>query len=361
MTSQSQSLENFYDLSRDQLGIICQEFLAPAVHAETIYRNAYKRRVGIPWQHDTLPRRLSAGLDGLLSLQLPEIGQVHESQYDGSVKFMFRLHDGLVIESVLMPEKSRLTICLSSQAGCAQGCVFCHTGRMGLQRNLTAGEIVGQLQQAGRWMAAHPQWLSKWRLPAGQAVTNIVFMGMGEPLDNVDAVARSIGIFSDPLGSNIALRKISVSTAGHLDGLKEITRLVPDVRLAFSLHQADHVKRVRLMPISRQWPAEEIMGFMRERSKTHPFPLLVQYTVIHGVNDTDEDAGKVIELLAGTPVKVNLIPLNPIDPSRLQAPGAERLQGFRDTLQAAGLRVMIRYSKGQDIAAACGQLAAVNS
>jgi 23S rRNA (adenine2503-C2)-methyltransferase len=295
----------------------------------------------------------------------PEATDILVSRYDHSVKFLFQL-PGVApaespsaesrIETVLMPEKNRITLCVSSQVGCRQACTFCHTGRMGLQRNLTAGEIVGQLVAANAWIAAHPQWLEDLKLPPFQRVTNIVFMGMGEPLDNVEEVARAIEIMTDALGPAIALRRISVSTAGHLDGLARMLELHPQVRLALSVHSPFEAERSRIMPINRRWPLSAVLAAIHRAQQTQPHEVLLQYTLIHGVNDSLEHARELVRITEGLRIKVNLIPLNEIDPSRFCSPARESVEAFRDYLHQSGLRVMVRYSKGQDIAAACGQL-----
>jgi 23S rRNA (adenine2503-C2)-methyltransferase len=328
----------------------------PAVHARALFRAAYKELAPEPWAEPTLPKALAAALAEELDASGPALAAAHVSGYDRSVKFLVALADGREVEAVLMPEKRRLTLCVSSQVGCAQGCVFCHTGRMGLVRHLTAGEIVGQLVLADRWLAAHPDWLEAARLPRSARLSNVVFMGMGEPLDNVDAVATALEILTDPLGPALGLARISVSTAGHLDGLDRLLDRVPKARLALSVHSADEQRRSRLMPINRRWPLTQVLARIKERQATGAAPVLLQYTLIAGVNDGIDDAYALAALTAGLAAKVNLIPLNEVEPSRLAAPAPDRIQAFRDVLHAAGLRVMVRYSKGQDIAAACGQL-----
>jgi 23S rRNA (adenine2503-C2)-methyltransferase len=187
-------------------------------------------------------------------------------------------------------------------------------------------------------------------------VTNIVFMGMGEPLDNVDAVVDAISILTDPYGLALGLRRISVSTAGHLDGIEALLARVPGVRLALSVHSVDEAKRSKIMPINRRWPLALVLERLRRHLGPSQAPVMLQYTMIKGVNDALADAERLAELTAGLNAKINLIPLNEVGPSRLSAPPPETIQAFRDVLHARGLRVMVRYSKGQDIAAACGQL-----
>ena len=325
-------------------------------HVRTLMAAAYKHNIHIPWDIEGLPLKLKSWFRQNNSALKLDISSLHKSGYDGSLKFIFRLADGYEIESVLMPEKNRITLCLSTQVGCAQGCVFCYTGKMGLKRNLTAPEIVGQAIEANQWITNNPEWLQMLNLPKGQKVTNIVFMGMGEPLDNLEQVAVAIDIFSDPWAFNLAERKITISTAGHLDGLKKAMAILPNVSYALSLHATTEIERSKLMPINRRFPLAEVLDFLRTASKGYDKDFLIQYTVIDKVNDSKEHAENLFTILKGINAKVNLIPLNPIDPSRLNSPEPKRLEDFRDSLFNLGLRVMVRYSKGQDINAACGQL-----
>jgi 23S rRNA (adenine2503-C2)-methyltransferase len=325
------------------------------VHARTLFRRAYKGLSETPWAEPSLPRTLAAELAETYEAEGPRLVEAERSGYDRSVKFLVELKDGLKVETVLMPEKQRITLCLSSQVGCAQGCVFCHTGRMGLVRNLTAGEIVGQVVAANRWILANPEWLAETRLPATQRISNLVFMGMGEPLDNVDGVIEALHILTDPLGLALGLARISVSTAGHLDGLEALFAAIPKVRVALSVHCTDDSKRSRIMPINRRWPLAQVIERLKTLTRDGA-PVMLQYTMIDGVNDSLEEAHRLAALADGLNAKVNLIPLNNVSASRLRAPTPEKIQAFRDVLHQAGLRVMVRYSKGQDIAAACGQL-----
>lgn len=348
-------MRSFFDQPLSALERHCAEQGWSKVHARDLFRNAYKALSLEPWRDERFPRALTAGFGGDFCLPLPRIAAAHESGYDQSVKFLLALADGSEVEAVLMPESQRITLCLSSQVGCAQGCVFCHTGRMGLKRNLSAGEIVSQVVTANRWLADHPEWFAGTRLgaeAAGMRVTNIVFMGMGEPLDNVEAVADAVRILVDPYGLALGLRRVSVSTSGHLEGIERISALVPGVRLALSVHSVDDAKRSKIMPINRRWPIASVIARLRELKSD----VLFQYTMIQGVNDSLDEAARLVELTRGLDAKVNLIPLNPVGASRLVAPSAEAIQAFRDVLHKAGVRVMVRYSKGQDIAAACGQL-----
>ena len=354
-------MRNFYSIPRHELEHRCREAGLPDVHASTLFKAAYKDLVNDPWNASGLPQKIRASVGHDLDIALPVAAKTLVSRYDHSVKFLFELRDGSLVESVLMPERRRITLCVSSQVGCRQACTFCHTGRMGLLRNMDAGEIVGQLIAANRWIANHPDWLAALGLPRLQRVTNIVFMGMGEPLDNVESVADAIAIMTDPLGSGLALRRISVSTAGHLDGLAEMVERHPDVRLAISLHSPFDAERSKIMPINRRWPLAEVLNFLRDAPTQLNHGILIQYTMIRGVNDSMRHAEELVRITAGLKVKVNLIPLNEIDPSRFASPTANAIDSFRDHLHQSGLRVMVRYSKGQDIAAACGQLVTENA
>jgi len=351
-------MQDIYSQSLRDLEQYCAGLAVPTVHAKAVYRHLFKDFEKAPWETSGLPHVLAAQLRHDMRCNTASVAEESLSRYDGTVKFLVRMEDGSLVESVLMPEKKRITLCISSQVGCAMACTFCHTGRMGLKRNLTAGEITAQVVLAQQWIRDHAAWREERGYPAFVAVSNIVFMGMGEPLDNIDEVSQALRILSDPMGMNLALRKISVSTAGHLDGLKILLERFPKVSLALSLHATTERERSQLMPINRRWPITHILDYLRDfyQQRGDDASLLVQYTVIRGVNDSHDHADRIVELLQGLPVKLNLIPLNEVEPSRFQGPDPESLERFRDRINAAGVRVMIRYSKGQDIAAACGQL-----
>jgi 23S rRNA (adenine2503-C2)-methyltransferase len=352
----------FFNYTIDELASYCKDLGLSPTHAPNLLRAAYKELMDAPWQRPGLPKSLAEHAAQHWRLDAARPAEVRISRYDQTVKFATQLVDDALVETVLMPERGRLTLCLSSQVGCAQACSFCQTGRMGLKRQLTPAEIVGQVVMANRWLKDNAWWLAQGGYATDFRVTNCVFMGMGEPLDNVTAVKKSLKILAEPLGLNLAPRRIAVSTAGHLPGLQSLLAEFPSVSMALSLHSTDQRERSRLMPINRRWPMTQVLDFLREHYQRNPRRhLLIQYTVIAGVNDTLAHAEQMGKLLTGLPVKVNLIPLNDIDLSRFEAPAPESLQRFRDALHQQGLRVMVRYSKGQDIAAACGQLAVQNS
>ncbi|MBC7532116.1 MAG: 23S rRNA (adenine(2503)-C(2))-methyltransferase RlmN [Oligoflexus sp.] len=348
-------MKDFFDVTLSELEAICSPF--PAQHVKTLFRSAYKDYSREPWLTPGLPRELSQKFAAEYICNRAEIYQESVSRYDGTVKFLVRLEDGALIESVLMPEKHRITLCVSSQVGCAQACSFCHTGRMGLKRQLTAGEIIAQVMLARAWVRSHPEWREERGFGPRLTVGNIVFMGMGEPLDNVEALKRSLQVLCEPIGPGFSLRKISVSTAGHLDGIKNLLEAFPKVSLALSLHATNNRERSQLMPINRRWPIAEVVDYLKEFYKDQDDrSVLIQYTVIAGVNDTEAQAQGIVDLLKGLPVKINIIPLNVVGPSQFKGPEPESLERFRQYLYECGMRVMVRYSKGQDIDAACGQL-----
>lgn len=262
---------------------------------------------------------------------------------DGTVKIVARARDGERIECVLLPSESdRLTACVSTQAGCAMGCGFCRTAGMGLKRNLTQGEITGQLILLSQEIE--------------RPITNIVLMGMGEPLQNREAVERAIEIFRHIDAFNISRRRITLSTSGivsELEGFCEQN----DVRIAISLNATTDAVRDRLMPVNRKWPIARIMEFARNYSRTSRHRVTFEYVLLRGVNDTEEDMLRLVELLQGVRAKVNLIPFNPFEGSPYEAPLPETVEQFAQYLRERSIQVNVRVSRGQEILAACGQLA----
>ncbi len=317
------------------------------------------------------PERLQRSLDrsflpnALLALLAAEeenyltIALTKQSVDDQSIKILYRLTDGQKIESVLMPERGRLTLCISSQVGCQRACSFCDTGRMGLTRNLTVFELISQVHSANRFLLSQPEWLKSCSLSPDSKITNIVFMGMGEPMDNLANIEKSLEIFTDPWAFNLAPRKITVSTAGHLEGIVAFCAKNPNVGIALSLHAADDKKRSKIMPINKEYPLEKVISYLGEYARKANKKILIQYTLIEGLNDSFEDAVKLKEVLSLLPAKVNIIPFNSFERSRFQRPSAEQIRLFSQVLLKAKIPTMIRHSKGQDIAAACGQLALI--
>jgi 23S rRNA (adenine2503-C2)-methyltransferase len=290
-----------------------------------------------------LPKEFRAALAERAALALPEIERVTPSQ-DGSRKLVFRLADGARVSAVLMPDEERLTLCLSTQVGCGYACAFCLTGTMGLERNLTAAEIVGQLLAAGA-------------LLENQRVTHLVFMGMGEPLANYAALVTALRIFTDArLGLGYSPRRITVSTVGLVSGIDRLGREGLRVNLAISLHAASDDVRARLMPVNRSWNLQALMEAVRRYPLAPRQRVFFEYVLLDGVNDSLDDARRLVGLLRGIRAKVNLIPFNDWDGSAFQRPPLSRILAFQAALLEAGVTTTVRWSKGEDIGAACGQL-----
>jgi len=262
---------------------------------------------------------------------------------DGTVKLLCGARDGERVECVLLPsDDDRLTACLSTQAGCAMGCGFCRTASMGFRRNLTLGEITGQLVLLAR--------------RADSPITNIVLMGMGEPLLNREAVEEAIAIFRDDDAFGLSKRRITLSTSGILPELERFAER-NDVKIAISLNATTDEIRSKLMPVNEKWPIAKIMEFSRSYSKRSRHRVTFEYVMIGGVNDSSDDAKRLVELLRGVRAKINLIPFNPFEGSPYRAPDPKTIEWWRDFLLEKGVQANIRASRGQEILAACGQLA----
>jgi 23S rRNA (adenine2503-C2)-methyltransferase len=260
---------------------------------------------------------------------------------DGTEKFLFSLEDGQTVESVLIPDRARLTLCISSQVGCAMGCRFCLTGTAGLIRNLRAWEIVDQI-------------LSVNRLIAPDKITNIVMMGMGEPLANFDEVVEALKRIV--LYTGISKRKITLSTAGLAPKILELPGKAPDVNLAISLNATTDAVRDRIMPVNKKYPIKTLLETCRRFPLKPRRRITFEYVLIDGVNDSPEDARRLVRLLRGIRCKVNLIPFNPHEGSELRRPSDISVLAFQKILTDGNMTALIRESKGQDILAACGQL-----
>jgi len=269
-----------------------------------------------------------------------------ETARDGARKYLLRLNDGRFIESVLIPEKEHYTLCISSQVGCAQGCRFCLTARDGFGRDLTMGEIIAQVRDAVMEIpAADPRRL-----------TNIVFMGMGEPLANISHVIRALEVITDAdSGLKFSSRRVTVSTAGMTVQLDRLGRET-EVNLAISLNAADNKTRDRLMPINRRYPIEVLMAACRKYPLKPRRRITFEYILIDGVNDGDNDARRLAELLRPVRAKINLIPFNEHDGSPFRRPAEAQILKFQEILTNRNYTAVVRHSKGQDISAACGQL-----
>ncbi|WP_161597541.1 23S rRNA (adenine(2503)-C(2))-methyltransferase RlmN [Fluviispira multicolorata] len=324
------------------------------LRSETIFKKIYKQNPLDNYDFSELSHEVIAWLKNNYDFSVPlEISDIQMSTHDGSVKFAMRLKsDGKLVESVLIPERGRLTQCISTQVGCAQGCRFCQTGRMGLMRSLTTEEIIGQVILAEKWRKENLDF----HVSSYQRITNIVYMGMGEPLDNIDNVIKSTQIFCDHLGLNLSPNKVTVSTVGLMPALDRILNETK-VAVALSLHSPFEDERSKVMPVNLRHPLTQVIETLRKHTLSgtrHSF--MIQYTLLRGINDTERHAEALVSLLQGVGAKINLIPLNEHEGASFRRPDLGRVYQFQQILKNSGMVATVRLSKGRDIQAACGQL-----
>jgi len=300
----------------------------------------------------SLKKEVRARLAESACISTLEPARVERSR-DGTAKLAFRLDDGAIVESVLIPGEGRHTLCVSSQAGCAMGCRFCLTGTMGLRRNLLPAEIVNQVLAAREWMIASGIVRPTHR----QYVDNLVFMGMGEPLANYDNLLVALAILMDERGLGFTERRVTVSTCGLAPRIRDLGRDAR-VNLAVSLHTVDERTRSRLMPVSRRHGVGELLAACRDFPLPGRRVIFFECVLLAGVNDDAADAHRLVEALRGIPARVNLLPYNESPGLPYRRSPDERVQAFRTILHRAGIRTLVRESRGADISAACGQLAA---
>ena len=329
------------------------ERAVPAYRARQVADAVWKGSVATIDEIRTLPAGLRADLEA--AFRFDTVADTEWKEADGGLteKALHRLADGALIESVLMHyparpgSRERHTLCISSQAGCAVGCPFCATGELGFGRDLEVAEIVDQVRLASRRLVGD-----------GKRLTNIVFMGMGEPLLNLDRVLAAIEALNDRRRFGLGARHITVSTSGVVPGIRRLTGLGPQFTLAVSLHAARDPLRDVLVPLNRRWPVAEVVEAARDHSRTTGRRISYEVTMIGGVNDTAEDATAMADLLRGDHAHVNLIPMNPVAHTPWTASPMPVIEDFAATLRAAGIETTIRRNRGQEVGAACGQLAA---
>jgi 23S rRNA (adenine2503-C2)-methyltransferase len=333
---------NLYDFAEDDLENALAPLGQPSFRVRQIREWLLDRGVASFEEMTNLPLSLRETLESRFALTLPEVISRAEPSRDGSQKYLFSLHDKSLIEAVYMPMGRRTTLCLSSQAGCAVGCTFCVTGFFGAGRNLKPSEIVGQVLV-----------LQKEKELALEQV-NVVFMGMGEPLLNLDNVKASL----DVLYRHIAPKRITISTSGIVPGLREMAEWEVRPNLAISVNAPDQKRREEVMPITKKYPLHELIQALRDYPLEKDRELTAEYVLLAGYNDSVQDAHKLAKLLRGLKVFVNAIPFNPDPnlPAWMKRPNDAAIDRFAATLVSEGLRVTVRRSKGDDIAAACGQL-----
>jgi len=334
---------NLVELERPSLEAALADLGHPRFHAGQIFRWIYRRGVTDVDAMTDLSRGLRADLASRFALTTPLV--VHrEKSIDGTEKFLLRLADDRAIESVFIPDTPSMTFCISTQVGCAMACAFCLTGKMGLVRNLTAGEIVGQVRVLADALGMR------------EATFNIVLMGMGEPLHNYDETMKALRILADPQGFHLPPRRVTLSTVGLLPALERLATEPVMPNLAISLHAPTDHQRGELVPINRKYGVEDIVA----AAKTFPLKrrarITFEYVLLAGVNDSPEDARRLATLLAGVKSKVNLIPLNAAPGIPFERPSDAAVDQFARILAERGLTVSVRKSRGRDIRAACGQL-----
>ncbi len=330
------------DLTLAELRAELEAMGQPLFRADQIFGRIYRKGATRFGQLAELPASLRDALAAKFSFTPFSLERVLES-LDGTRKFLFRLGDRRAVETVLIPSGERRTVCLSTQVGCKFRCLFCASGMRGFVRNLFPSEIVEQVLFLRR------------SLDIG--VTNLVFMGMGEPLDNLDHVVRAIRILNDRLGPGLASRRMTVSTSGIVPGIERLARLGLQINLSLSLHAADPEKRTRLMPVNRKYPLADVLRACEEYLAGGGRKMTLEYVLIKGQNDAARDAEGLARIARRLKAKVNLIPFSPVPEFSFETPGDEACRRFLQRLEKKGVGATLRRSKGRDIAAACGQLA----
>ena len=335
---------NLKGLSRAELEALMLEWGEPRYRATQLMSWVYGRRVTSFDEMTNLPKAFRRKLDELAYISDARALARTNSNADGAVKYLFELTDGAAVESVLMFEGARVTVCVSSQVGCAMACDFCATAKMGLFRNLTAAEILDQLMTIER------------ELENGQSVTNVVFMGMGEPLANYNQVLRAVRLMTASDGLTIPEGRITVSTSGFANRMRQFAQEGLKCNLALSLNATTDAERTRLMPINAKYPIDTVLDAAKTWAVATGRPATLEYVLIRALNDTVADARRLRKLMGRLPCKLNLIPYNEIEGSDLRRPESHRIERFRRIVADGRHVAPIRFSKGRDIAAACGQL-----
>ena len=349
-----------YDLTYDQLSELLATWGEPRFRVDQVWHWLYRSLAGDYEAMGNLPRALRQRLAAEIELKLLTPLAQQESASGQTRKILFRLRDGNAIESVLMRYHERRTACISTQAGCGMGCTFCATGQGGLSRNLSAGEIVAQVLHFARDIreseieqaTAQGYHVDTLEHP----ITNVVLMGMGEPLANYDATWHAIETMIDARGYNLGARRITLSTVGLVPGIQRLAEEGLPINLAVSLHAADDRLRNQLVPINRRYPLADLMAAIHEYVERTKRRVTFEYALIDGVNDAAGQARQLAGLLQGLLCHVNLIPLNPTPGSPMQPSPYERVSAFRDELERLGIPTTVRMRRGIDIQAGCGQL-----
>jgi 23S rRNA (adenine2503-C2)-methyltransferase len=334
-------MKSLFDVERRELAAL----LDPPFRSTQIFKSVYQRWLTSFEEMTDLPKGARRDLAESWNIEPPRVHRRFDS-FDGTRRYLVPLEDKEFAETVFIPETNRNTLCISSQVGCALACTFCLTGKLGLKRNLSAGEIVGQVVAAQR---DNLTWEARDSF-------NIVMMGMGEPLHNYDNVMKAIRILHDPEGLNMSMGRITLSTAGMLPALERLAEEPAIPNLAISLTGASNAKRDELMPINRKYPIEQLLDSLRRFPLKHRQRITFEYVLLKDVTDSAEDALALARLLKGIPAKVNLIPFNEAEELTYKRPSDETVERFQDILLAHNISAFVRKNRGNDISAACGQL-----
>ncbi|MFP4397047.1 MAG: 23S rRNA (adenine(2503)-C(2))-methyltransferase RlmN [Desulfonatronovibrio sp.] len=340
-------MENILDLDFEDIDGVLKSMDQPSYRGRQIMKWIWDRGVSDFELMTNVSKALRTRLAEKYSVFVPEVRQALQS-IDGTRKFLLGLYDGKVIESVLIPSSGHYTQCVSTQAGCSLGCLFCSTGKMGFERNLASGEIAGQILAARRFLAENQDPM---------AVSNVVFMGMGEPLLNWGQVRKALGIIRDPDALNFSRRKVTLSTVGIRKNLEEFGRSATAL-LAVSLHAPDQELRKKIMPGASRYELDDLIADLESYPLAPRERITIEYVMLKGVNDSLAHAGKLVKKLSRVKCKINLLKYNPGNDPVFEPSDEETIHGFQDFLRSRGLTVMLRKSMGADILAACGQLKA---
>lgn len=335
---------NFYGFTLESLQEYFKKFGKEKFRAQQVYRWVYESRVTDPEQMSNLSKDFRSELKNILTFELPPVLK-HLISVDGTQKFLFDVGDGNSVEAVVIPSDDRLTLCLSSEVGCNMACKFCYTAKQKLKRRLSAGEIVGQ------FMRVYDSLLLEGK---GRRISNIVFMGMGEPLDNADEVFKSIDVFHAQQGINLSLKKITVSTSGLIPEMHRVANA--KVRLAVSLNGYNDEVRSQVMPINKKYPLKDLLEECKRYYRATGEKITMEYVLLKGVTDQIEHAREVVKLLKDVPSKINLIPFNEHPGADFSRPSDEAVEAFHQECMRLGAQVLLRRTMGRDIFAACGQL-----
>ncbi len=332
---------NFFNCNHTDLEQVLQGHGKEKFRAQQIFKWAYEKRIFDPALMSNLAKDFRAEVPNIFSFELPAIVE-HRISQDGTQKFLFDVGDGLTVEAVLIPADDRNTLCVSSEVGCNMACQFCFTGKQKLKKRLTTQQIVGQFLQVSQ------------KLIEPQRITNVVFMGMGEPLDNTENVFKAIEILHDSRGINFSRKKITVSTSGLVPQIPLVTE--SGVRLAVSLNAPNDTIRDVIMPINKKYPLKQLMEACIEHTTKARDRVTFEYVLLKGVNEDIEHARQVYQLIKNVPCKMNLIPFNEHPDSGFTRPGSQKAYEFQSYLLNKGIHTTIRRTMGRDIFAACGQL-----